>query len=203
MAITGWGGKMKEPKEYTKAGSDREWRVKSAELGLRKHKIHCHRCGVLFAAWRVDAKYCGSACRQAAHRDRRRRARIAQAIEHPTPLAEHKARRQEITDRRLATKRAQVIEYSCRHCGRQFQTDGTGTGRLYCSNACRQAAYRARKAAKRLAAELEFIRAARAAQAPTCQGCGLPLHDPDHPWDHRCPGVETAHRLIELAESGS
>jgi transposase-like protein len=35
-------------------------------------------------------------------------------------------------------------EYTCEHCGRKFKTNNT-LGARYCSDACRQAAYRERR----------------------------------------------------------
>jgi hypothetical protein len=56
--------------------------------------------------------------------------------------------REEIAAAQLAGRRATIHDSNCVHCGRPFMTDGTGTARIYCSDACWQAAYRERKKAQ-------------------------------------------------------
>ena len=105
------------------------------------HKNRCHVCHKEFVANRVDAKYCSNACRQKAYRDR-----------------QPKKDRREVAAAQLAGRRATTHKGKCSYCGRTFYTDGTGTGRLYCNNACRQAAYRERKRTKLVEAELRLLR---------------------------------------------
>ena len=97
-----------------------------------EHRLTCHHCRAPFTARRRDARFCSNACRQAAHR-----------AAHPADRSP--AHRAEIAAARIAGKRATSYESYCRQCGARFWTDGTGTARLYCSNACRQARYRTRK----------------------------------------------------------
>lgn len=100
-----------------------------------KHIKACPVCQRYFAARRADAKYCSDACRQVAHRRRHR------------PTRGQRARQT------YDTKKAQTYKRTCDHCGRTFYPDGTQGAMIYCSNACKQAAYRARKKAKAAASE--------------------------------------------------
>jgi len=43
-------------------------RDRAAARGRERRRIVCVSCGVPFGAWRSDARYCGPACRQRAHR---------------------------------------------------------------------------------------------------------------------------------------
>lgn len=60
------------------------------------------------------------------------------------------------TDKGVDTKREQLFNKTCPHCGMGFYLDGTQRKRRYCSDKCKQAAYRdrhywERERAKRLA----------------------------------------------------
>ena len=100
----------------------------------------CSYCRKRFEGKRKDARYCSAACRQAAYRARQPRANM-----------------DEVTAKRLATKRGKSYQGVCRHCGRRFWMDGTQTAQVYCDAACRQAAYRARKKLARFTEEIEFL----------------------------------------------
>lgn len=78
--------------------------------------------------------YCSPACKQKAYRQRHE----------PTPM--DKALADSADEKRLSTKRANKTLEICRHCGIEFYRDGTQGNMAYCKPACKQAAYRARKA---------------------------------------------------------
>lgn len=80
------------------------------------------------------AKYCGDACKQAAYRQRL------------DPLSGTTARRNMRAQNGARTKRNTTVKYNCAQCGRETYRSGAEGARLYCDDACKQAAYRARKA---------------------------------------------------------
>ena len=84
----------------------------------------CKRCGQVFTPRYKLAKYCSNACRQAGHKARHKRKRKASA----------------------AAAEAGLIVHTCPHCRRNF-LDRVHTLRVYCTGACTQAAYKARKRA--------------------------------------------------------
>ena len=91
----------------------------------------CELCGAELESKR--AKYCSDTCRQTAHRRRIGKGTIW-------------AQRQGIK-KGIETRAAQVILFTCAECG----IEGTHTGlqghTVYCSDACRQKAYRKRQKA--------------------------------------------------------
>jgi predicted nucleic acid-binding Zn ribbon protein len=117
--------------------------------GLFKYQKRCLVCRRRFGARRADAKYCSAACRQKAKRRR------------DDKLAPWEDARGRVSDggvqARIEGRRNTIHELTCIQCGRVFHTDGLGAGRLYCSNACRQAAYRERKRKERIAPGLAFL----------------------------------------------
>lgn len=150
---------------YTNAGADRRRRIARAEWGARFTPA-CVVCGVKFGAYKRTARYCSAACKQTAYRRRQKEARIERAIakskaNSASAASRFRERRAGITARALATKAATLSNRECIYCDRVFTADGTQGGRIYCSNACRQAAYRERKRAARVAAELDFLKAKR------------------------------------------
>lgn len=92
--------------------------------------IKCWICGKHFQARRIDARYCSNACRQKAYR---RKKGSSSTME-------------EITAKRLFTKRHTGTMVECLFCGYKFSIDGTQGGKLYCSASCKQKAYRKRVA---------------------------------------------------------
>jgi endogenous inhibitor of DNA gyrase (YacG/DUF329 family) len=88
------------------------------------------------AGKRSDSHYCSDACRQKAYRQR-----------HAEPIS-NAEKRQRHAERILASKRNNVHEMACSECGRVVLVDGTDGNQRYCSNACKQRAYRKRLAGK-------------------------------------------------------
>ena len=90
-------------------------------------KAFCGHCGAEIGRGR----YCNSACRQAAYRARHGAGTV-------TPSERAK--------RAAVTRGARVVELTCGHCGGAFTANGNqaAQGVIYCSDACKQAAYRAR-----------------------------------------------------------
>jgi hypothetical protein len=95
-----------------------------------RYLMRCDQCKQGFFARRIDAKFCGAACRVANKR--------------PKPEWDVKRKAAALA---LETKRGQRFERHCDHCGRQFFVDGTRTNQVYCGAACRQKVYRARRGA--------------------------------------------------------
>lgn len=94
-------------------------------------KVYTKKCAVCrqpFEAKRSTAKTCSQACRQKA-------ARRAKGADPATAAR-----------RRLKTKKATKLVKTCQHCGKAFRTSAAASKRQYCQPACRQAAYRQRKA---------------------------------------------------------
>lgn len=89
----------------------------------------CEHCGLPITG---KGKYCTAACKQAAYRQR-----------HTTPGAWRSAAR-----RANETKAAQVISVVCEVCGTETTVNGLQAKTDYCSDACRQKAYRQRVQAK-------------------------------------------------------
>lgn len=79
--------------------------------------------------------YCSDACKQTAYRRRR------------DPHSGTLQRRRERSNRAARTKAAVKVSLVCEHCECEIHISiAEGTNRRYCSNSCRQAAYRQRKA---------------------------------------------------------
>lgn len=92
----------------------------------------CDVCGNPYLAGRRDKRFCSTACRQRAYRLRR----DPKAVSGRSAAARKAA----------ATKRDKVEAVTCRVCGRVVMRDGNSAPRaMYCSNACKQNAYRARR----------------------------------------------------------
>lgn len=84
----------------------------------------CAQCGQVYTPLRKTGRYCSNACRQAAFKARRRKAR----------------------KRAGTSAQSALIVHTCPHCTRTW-LDRPNTLRVYCSGACTQAAYKARKRA--------------------------------------------------------
>jgi len=96
-----------------------------------RYMFQCPVCEKVFHAARRDAQACSNACRQKAHR-------IAQG---------RATNRRNAAAAAAETKAAQVHELTCECCGRKFNRDGNAASNSrYCSNACKQKAYRDRRA---------------------------------------------------------
>jgi endogenous inhibitor of DNA gyrase (YacG/DUF329 family) len=93
---------------------------------------HCPVCGtpIMFNKRRTNV-YCSKACKQAAWRQ-------AHGL-----VAGDKA---EHYRKIIETKRSQEVNVTCQWCDRQFTVDQTRARTMYCSAACKQAAWRHKKA---------------------------------------------------------
>lgn len=94
-------------------------------------KVYAKKCAVCrqpFEAKRSTAKTCCQTCRQ----------KLARRSKGADPATAAR--------RRLKTKKATKLVKTCQHCGKAFKTTAAASKRQYCQSACRQAAYRQRKA---------------------------------------------------------
>jgi hypothetical protein len=91
-------------------------------LDHRARLKRCVRCGAPFIA-PAPVRLCSETCRDESKRE---------------SLAKHLAKRAQERERRRA-----ALKVACRHCGQPVEKPSRST-RGYCSNACRQAAYRTR-----------------------------------------------------------
>jgi len=92
-----------------------------------KHQFSCAYCKVTFGANRCDKKYCSKQCRQAASTLRK-------------------------TGKRRGKRGATLYSAGytmCSMCGKEFYLN-MGSVKEYCSNSCRQKAYRERKNASQM-----------------------------------------------------
>lgn len=92
----------------------------------------CPVCGSRYEYHRKTSQFCSAKCRAIAYRD-----------DHPKPL-----RRSKVNENRRRTKLQNVDLKTCARCTTTFFVSGLNKCRKYCSNACKQAAYRDRKEAK-------------------------------------------------------
>jgi hypothetical protein len=110
--------------------------TKMSHYGRGRFVRNCRHCGRQYRARTSKARYCSDKCKQAEYRERNNlKSQRSQA---------------EITAAQLATKYSQEHERTCQwaECGKTYYVDGTATATRYCSNAHKQAAYRARKKAQ-------------------------------------------------------
>jgi len=92
----------------------------------------CAHCDKLH---RRHSQYCSNACKQAAYRKRK------------DPGAGDWSRKSERAQKAVRTKQSTYVELTCEHCGdKRSWTIASGALRRYCSDKCKQAAYRQRKA---------------------------------------------------------
>jgi hypothetical protein len=87
------------------------------------------------------SEYCNASCKQASYR-----ARIKAEAEKPdtfgsdAPIDDRTP-----TEKAIETKRNEQRWKVCSQCREQFPVDGTQKARRYCSDACKQSAYRSRQ----------------------------------------------------------
>lgn len=101
--------------------------------------IHCAHCRETFTAQTMKvtgqarADYCSNKCRQAAYRQRH------------DPESAYLVRRQARAQKAASTKRQVKKTTICEHCGETVRYSiAQSTNRRYCSDKCKQAAYRQR-----------------------------------------------------------
>jgi hypothetical protein len=95
-----------------------------------RHISTCPVCGDRFGHMQTHAKYCSNACRVKAARIRAGRC----------------SNRREAAQAAVHTKHSTNHRLTCQCCQREFWGNGFDAGlRLYCSDACKQKAYRQRK----------------------------------------------------------
>ena len=150
-----WPSWLSPNSDYTEAGAEALRRRRMVEYS--RFTPRCAVCGDKFAARTRKARFCSARCRQADYRRRKQEARIKAAIAGEPSNGRTQS---EITAAQLQTKRATFEDRVCERCGERFSADGTQGAKVYCSNACKQAAYRARKKRERIEAELSFLEAA-------------------------------------------
>lgn len=94
----------------------------------------CQFCGKLFRPARRDGRFCSQRCKQAAYRRR--------ADPDVGTIHREKQRQTNIA----ITKQMTTKEVVCETCGRLLVVGVNHTNLMYCSAACKQKAYRLRKA---------------------------------------------------------
>lgn len=94
----------------------------------------CEMCGRGYRAARSDARFCSNACKQRAYRRR--------ADPDVGTIHREKQRQTNIA----ITKQVTAKTVICETCGRPIHTSVLHTNLMYCSPACKQKAYRQRKA---------------------------------------------------------
>lgn len=93
----------------------------------------CTHCDKLIHGRR--SQYCSDACKQAAYRKRK------------DPGVGDWSRKSDRAQKAVHTKQTTYIKLTCEHCGDERSwTIASGALRRYCSDKCKQAAYRQRKA---------------------------------------------------------
>lgn len=95
----------------------------------------CEMCGKSYAPGRADSMFCSDACKQKAYRRR----------VDPEVGSIHREKQRQTNI--AITKQMTTKELDCAVCGRHLHVSISHTNLAYCSNACKQKAYRARKAA--------------------------------------------------------
>lgn len=97
----------------------------------------CEFCEKFFKPARRDARFCSDACKQKAYRRR--------ADPEVGTIHREKQRQTNIA----ITKHMTTKTLNCEYCGRSLEVSVSHTNLLYCSNACKQAAYRQRQSVKK------------------------------------------------------
>jgi ferredoxin len=100
-----------------------------------QYKI-CEICGQGYKPGRGDSMYCSDACKQKAYRRR----------VDPEVGSIHREKQRQTNI--AITKQMTTKELDCAVCGRHLHVSINHTNLAYCSNACKQKAYRARRASK-------------------------------------------------------
>ena len=98
-------------------------------LYMFKYEKQCRICGDQYGADRYDQLYCSNACAQKAYR----RKRGALSVECGRVQA-------------VETKRVEFQDKVCEQCGTFFEASLIAAKRRFCSDRCKQRAYRERKA---------------------------------------------------------
>ena len=94
----------------------------------------CEFCGHFFKPARKDGRFCSQSCKQKAYRRR--------VDPDVGSISREKQRKANID----LTKHTKTKELCCEQCGRTLIVSIATTNLAYCSNACKQKAYRKRKA---------------------------------------------------------
>jgi hypothetical protein len=107
-------------------------------MGTKTYVHFCanRMCEEAFTCTNKRQKYCSSACRQAAYE-----ARI-------DPEVKYWRRKQARAQKIVESRRGNFQHIVCVHCQQPFKRSNNEALRIYCSPACRQAAYRERKKGK-------------------------------------------------------
>lgn len=93
----------------------------------------CEFCGKFFKPARRDGRFCCDACKQKAYRRRF----------DPEVGSVHREKQRQTNI--AITKQMTTKELNCATCGRSLVVGVNHTNLMYCSDACKQKAYRARK----------------------------------------------------------
>lgn len=96
----------------------------------------CMWCGKSFHVVRAGSMYCSKACKQKAYRRR---------VDPEVGSIQREKQRQENI---AITKQITTKVLNCECCGRMLEVGINHTNLMYCSDACKQKAYRQRKANK-------------------------------------------------------
>lgn len=106
-----------------------------APATLREMRIRsCQMCDKVH---RRDSQYCSDACKQKAYRRRK------------DPQSGSWQRRQQRAQQAARSKHRWQTRITCQHCGETVvYSVAESTNRRYCTNACKQAAYRERRKQK-------------------------------------------------------
>jgi len=118
------------------------------EKRLPRVKRHCVYCGREFMACSRRAIYCRDAHRKA---DKRANEKACKA----------KLTRTQLAIKRWKTKSEHLTLVTCVNCPLTFFVDGNNHHRLYHNRACKQKAYRERRAARATSPLVEFQLAAK------------------------------------------
>ncbi len=111
------------------------WKLKQAKqitedsVWTARYLSVCPVCGLHFTHARKGKVTCSDACRVKAARIKAGRA----------------SSYKEAHKRMVETKTSTIIEHTCEMCGKEFRRDALAANVVYCSNACKQRAYRERK----------------------------------------------------------
>jgi hypothetical protein len=99
----------------------------------------CEHCNQTFESNRSNARFCCNAHKQAAYRSR-----VKAESERPDTFGNRIADTRTPVEKAVDTKRNEQRLKTCPHCWNSFPVNGLQKGRRYCSDACKQAAYRER-----------------------------------------------------------
>lgn len=94
---------------------------------------YCEWCERFFSPVRKDARFCSDACKQKAYRRR----------VDPEVGSIHREKQRQTNI--AITKQLVTKKLACDWCGRPLEVSVLHTNLMYCSNACKQKAYRQRR----------------------------------------------------------